>query len=101
MNWSRIHIALFLFWALAAASLGLSIAAQGAERARLERNRGADRKARLELDHERERLRLLVEEAGHRAHITAAVRRLNLPIEAPMRFVRGSTVDDMREDGAR
>lgn len=102
MTWSRIHLLLFAIWALSTATLALAVAGQGAERSRLERNRGADRKARLDLEHERERLRLQVEELSHRAHIAAAVRRLDLPIEPPIRVVRSAMGGEgLREDGLR
>ena len=102
MTWSRIHILVFAVWALSAAGLALGLAGQGAERSRLERNRGADRRVRLDLDHEHERLRLQVEELSHRAHIAAAVRRLDLPIEAPIRVVSsGPAGTRAREDGHR
>lgn len=83
ITWGAIHSIVFASWVVAALLLALHTAMLGGEEAQLERARGADRKAQLDLLHRRERLSAVVDREASPAMLEAAARRLDLPLYPP------------------
>ncbi|MDA3960373.1 MAG: hypothetical protein PF961_06260 [Planctomycetota bacterium] len=81
ITWGIIHGTVFAAWLVAALLLAVSTAMLGGEEAQLQRQRGADRKAQLDLLHRRERLSAVVEQESSPALVERAVKRLELDIE--------------------
>ena len=83
ITWSIVHGLAVATWVVAALLLSLHTAMLGGEEAQLERSRGADRKAQLDLLHRKERLSAVVEREASPAMLEAASRRLDLPLAPP------------------
>lgn len=84
ITWSLVHGTVIAVWVVAALLLAVDTAMLGGEEAQLQRQRGADRKAQLDLLHRRDRLGAVVEREASPVLIEAAARRLDLPL-APLR----------------
>ena len=83
LTWGRIHSAVLAIWVIAALLLAVDTALLGGEEAQLKRQRGADRKAQLELLHQRERLGAVVEHAASPALVEEAAERIGLDVRNP------------------
>jgi len=84
-----VHAAFSVLWLGLAFGLAIKIALLGSEQATLARNRGADLKARTELAYQNDRLRAAIDFAASPAALSAAVRRLDLPLQ-PAQVPRAS-----------
>ena len=80
-----VHIVVAAVWVSLAVVLGLKIALLGNEEAGLNRQRGSDRKAQDELGFQQDKLRSQLAFEASPPALEDAVRRLQLPIQAPMR----------------
>ncbi len=78
-----IHIIVASIWVSLAVVLGLKIALLGSEESSLNRQRGLDRKAQLELTYQSDRLRSQLAFEASPPALEEAVRRLQLPLHPP------------------
>ncbi|MBA2480372.1 MAG: hypothetical protein H0V44_06900 [Planctomycetes bacterium] len=81
-----IHIVVAAIWISLAVVLGLKIALLGNEQSALNRQRGIDRKARIELAFQRERVQSQLTFEASPPALEEAVRRLQLPLQPPQRL---------------
>ena len=93
ITWGSIHAIVFVGWLTTALVVGVWTGVLGGEQDQLQRQRGADRKAQLELMHQRDRLQALLERESSPVLVERAVRRLDLPLHAP-RLARNRTDRD-------
>lgn len=82
---ARPHLLLLLCWVPVVAALAFACVTLGAEKLALERRRGADFQARLDLEVERERLKSQLDWLASRPAIEEAVAHLGLPLVPPQR----------------
>ncbi len=78
-----IHSAVAAVWVTLAVVLGLKIALLGNTEAALNRSAGADRKERMELDVQHDRLRAQLAYEASPPALADAVRQLGLPLKPP------------------
>jgi hypothetical protein len=81
-----IHIIVAAGWIGLAVVLGLKIALLGNEEAALNRSRGLDRKAQLDLGFQQEKLRSQLDYDASAPALEKAIRQLQLPLQPPMRM---------------
>lgn len=82
---NRLHIAILCCWAPVAVLLAFGCVTAGAERLALERRRGADFAARVDLESEKERVQTQLAWLASRPAIEDAVARLGLQLAPPQR----------------
>jgi hypothetical protein len=80
-----VHACIAAAWVSLAVVLGLKIALLGSEQASLERARGQDRKLQFDLGFQQEKLRAQLAFEASPPALEDAVRRLQLPLQAPTR----------------
>ena len=82
---TKLHIIIAAVWIPLALFLGIKIALLGNEESALARARGADLKARTDLNYEIDRLKGQLGYESSAATIEVALRRLNLPLQPPVK----------------
>jgi len=82
---SKLHIVIAAVWITLALFLGIKIAILGNEESALARARGADLKARTDLDYEIDRLKGQLEYESSAATIDGELRKLGLPLQPPVK----------------
>ncbi len=82
---TKLHIIIAAVWIPLALFLGIKIALLGNEESALARARGADLKARTDLNYEIDRLKGQLDYESSAATIEVALRRLNLPLQPPVK----------------
>jgi hypothetical protein len=80
-----VHIIVAAVWVSLAVVLGLKIALLGNEEAALNRQRGADRKAQVELGFQQDKLRSQLAFEASPPALDEAVRKVQLSIQPPAR----------------
>lgn len=85
-NWRSLHVLLAVGWGVTALVMATAIAALGGEEARLERQRGEDRQARLDLSVRRDQLLSEVDRASTPTRLDHARRELQLNISPPLQL---------------
>jgi hypothetical protein len=81
-----VHSIIATVWVSLAVVLGLKIALLGNEESALNRQRGVERKARIELAFQQDRLRSQLAFEASPTALDEAVRRLQLPLQPPVRM---------------
>ena len=82
---TKLHIIIAAVWIPLALFLGIKIALLGNEESALARARGADLRARTDLNYEIDRLKGQLDYESSAATIEVALRRLNLPLQPPVK----------------